>query len=125
MIELGKKYKTRDGRDVRIYAVDGGGQCPVHGAVLNSDGNWRSWCWTRDGKVVELRTEPADLIEVVPTFKVTGWLNVYRSGPHWVHETRELADSSGNSSGNSSKRIACVPIEMEVKHGEGLNDQQN
>jgi hypothetical protein len=32
-IELGKTYRTRDGREVKIYAVDGGGEFPIHGGV--------------------------------------------------------------------------------------------
>jgi len=48
MIELGKQYKTRDGREVRIYAVDGGGEYPVHGAI-KYDGGWFSRCWAAKG----------------------------------------------------------------------------
>lgn len=33
--EPGKEYKTRDGRKVRIYATDAGGEYPIHGAVLD------------------------------------------------------------------------------------------
>jgi hypothetical protein len=32
MISMDKQYRTRDGREVRIYAVDGGGKYPIHGA---------------------------------------------------------------------------------------------
>jgi hypothetical protein len=35
-IEMGKKYKTRDGRNVRIYAVDGFGVYCVHGAYFDT-----------------------------------------------------------------------------------------
>jgi len=45
-----KKYKTRDGREVRIYATDTrDGEYPVHGAVLERDGRWHSDVWTEDG----------------------------------------------------------------------------
>ena len=39
MISKDKQYKTRDGREVRVYATDGAGEFPIHGAVLNDDGN--------------------------------------------------------------------------------------
>lgn len=32
-IEAGKFYRTRDGRKARVYAVDGGGEFPVHAAI--------------------------------------------------------------------------------------------
>lgn len=49
-IEVGKLYKTRDGKPVKIYAV--GVSClngySVHGAVLVQS-SWRIVCWKSDG----------------------------------------------------------------------------
>jgi hypothetical protein len=33
MIDINKKYRTRDGREVRIYATDGDGDPLTHGAI--------------------------------------------------------------------------------------------
>ena len=48
MIDINKKYSTRDGREVRIYATDGGdlfeGQT-IHGAILNGS-NWVFAIWS-------------------------------------------------------------------------------
>ena len=33
MIDINKKYRTRNGREVRIYATDGWSASPVHGAI--------------------------------------------------------------------------------------------
>lgn len=44
MISKDKKYRTRDGRDVRIYAVDGGCGHTVHGAYF-SRGQWLLSGW--------------------------------------------------------------------------------
>ena len=63
MIGLGKKYRTRDGREVRIYAVDGGGQHPVHGAI-KSEGIWHVYAWRFNGEYTT--SDCADLIEVQP-----------------------------------------------------------
>ena len=65
MIEMGKKYRTRDGRDVRIYAVDGYGYYPVHGAYLGNDG-WVDCTWTLDGRYdhFDKNEKALDLIEV-------------------------------------------------------------
>lgn len=55
-IEVGKKYKTRDGRDVRIYAVDGFGVYCVHGAYYDvadyGEIGWIDDSWTINGEVV-------------------------------------------------------------------------
>lgn len=34
MIDKNKKYRTRDGKEVRIYCTDGRGLYPIHGAIL-------------------------------------------------------------------------------------------
>lgn len=47
-IEAGKKYRTRAGDLVRIYATDGYGTHPVHGANLDEDG-WQPDTWMADG----------------------------------------------------------------------------
>ena len=31
-MSMDKKYRTRDGKEVRIYAVDGCGDYPIHGS---------------------------------------------------------------------------------------------
>jgi len=42
--------KTKDGRPVRIYATDGGGLYPIHGAIwMNSEEGWRVATWTKGG----------------------------------------------------------------------------
>jgi hypothetical protein len=52
MIDLTKKYQTRSGLPVRIYAVDGGGICPVHGAIKD-DGGWYDDRWRADGSYTD------------------------------------------------------------------------
>lgn len=47
-IEVGKFYRTRDGHKVRIYATDGSGLFPVHGAIYYDD-EWSISTWTSDG----------------------------------------------------------------------------
>ena len=55
MKDINKKYTTRDGKEVRIYAMDGVGLYPIHGAFLNSEGStddkgWSFGTWTIDGR---------------------------------------------------------------------------
>lgn len=64
-IEAGKMYKTRDGHLVRIYATDGSGLYPVHGAILR-ECEWRVEEWTAEGSYIEGRDEiRLDIVESV------------------------------------------------------------
>ena len=91
-IDINKQYRTRDGREARIYAVEPGGPDPVHGAFFE-DGFWHSSCWDADGSYWpggKTRLD-LDLIEVKPQRYV--WLNVYPDEA-WCHNTREKADKA-------------------------------
>lgn len=65
MIGINKKYKTRDGREVRIYATDAHGRYPVHGAI-NTDGQWgHAQSWSEEGRFnLDDGQKPMDLVEV-------------------------------------------------------------
>lgn len=115
-IEMGKTYKTRDGREVRIYAVDGGGLYPVHGAVLH-DGEWNPESWSVDGRWDRLNQRDGnsnDLIEVRPRIVREVWVNVYPGGLRG-YTSREEADDR-----RSADRIACVRLTIDCEEGEGL-----
>jgi len=68
MISMDKKYRTRDGREVRIYATDGGGSHPVHGAIKREEGwvchAWRSTgCWMHSEGLLDLIEGTCDPVE--------------------------------------------------------------
>jgi hypothetical protein len=52
MIDMTKKYQTRSGLPVRIYATDGAGRYPVHGAI-KWDGGWDDNTWCADGSYAD------------------------------------------------------------------------
>lgn len=108
MIDKNKKYTTRDGHPVRIYATDGCSDYPVHGAIFVNE-RWVPWCWTSDGSRCSGNVHAWDLIDVPPRIK--GWVNIYPES--LVHSSRESADKFANPD-----RIAC--IEIDVEHGHGL-----
>lgn len=112
-IDKSKQYRTRDGKEVRIYATDGNGDYPVHGAIL-VNGRWRLYMWTADGLDVLHATTPSDLIEVRRRIRVDVWLNVYEYGVSGFHDSRELADAFSGVS-----RLACIHIVQDVEEGEG------
>lgn len=86
-ISMDKKYRTRDGRDVRLLCVDGPKDYPVIGVV---EGDNCPSSWTASGKIVEHQDRMADLIEYHEPDIRTIWVNVYEDG-HVVHDTEESA----------------------------------
>lgn len=79
LVSLEKKYRTRDGCEVRIYAVDGCKPYPVQGAVLTAAG-WVLRTWLYTGNSFGELDSPGDLIEVKPTH--TRWYIVLADGAY-------------------------------------------
>jgi hypothetical protein len=113
MISKDKTYRTRDGREVRIYATDAHPLEPVHGAFQDYSGAWNSTMWRHDGTNVYGKGE-TDLIEVKPRIKRTVWLNVYESNVY-PHSTKEFAMYC-----KKDGQLACVKVEIDCEEGEGL-----
>ena len=115
MISKDKTYRTRDGREVRIYATDGDNWSPIHGAIKEKSG-WCLCAWHEDGSYVDSMLEqPNDLIEVKPRIKRTVWLNVYPDKSGDYSQLRNLADALA-----TTDRLACVKVEIDCEEGEGL-----
>lgn len=116
MISKDKQYRTRDGREVRIYATDGWGDYPVQGAIGEADG-WILQAWRSNGKSGEgISERRADLIEVKPRIKREYWLVLYNDGEVCSYRTEELAKNAMFK----SNRIACVKVVIDCEEGEGL-----
>lgn len=119
MISKDKHYRTRDGREVRIYATDGFGIQCVHGAYRDNNGDWAMWLWGINGEATCLSREgedDRDLIEVKTRHKRTVWLNVYEDdiiGPFVSrsHAAFEMWEKP---------RIACIKVDLDFEEGEGL-----
>ena len=88
MIDINKKYTTRDGKEVRLYAVDGKASFPVHGAVKTSTG-WEARVWSCYGEVIIGKTLNNDLIPIKE--KHVRWVNVYKDGMGSLWCSEELA----------------------------------
>jgi hypothetical protein len=75
-IEMGKKYRTRDGQDVRILCVDAPGSRPVISLVDNN------LCrWTEDGHFwIGRNNHHMDLIEVTP------YSDIAIDAPGWARD---------------------------------------
>jgi hypothetical protein len=103
MIKMGQdeKYRTRKGEKVRILAVDLGGGPPV--AVATDDILFRVGI---HGK--HMYSGQHDIIEVPPTIRVGGWVNVHANGA-----ICRIADPCGMC-------VARLYIDSEVTEGEGF-----
>jgi hypothetical protein len=119
MIDINKQYRTRSGREVRIYATDGGLEnCMVHGAMKNKMGYWEMTSWyTKHGGFYDNPDQhPHDLIEVRPRHKRTVWINTYGATVSGgLYSTRENADEAA-----VSRRTGCIKVELDFEEGEGL-----
>jgi len=115
MISKDKTYRTRDGREVRIYATDGGvGKSMVHGATLDEAPGWFPRVWYPDGSHIE--NDYFDLIEVKPRIKRTVWLNVYANS-YEAHHTKDFCNDLASV---GKGRLACVKVEIYCEEGDGL-----
>lgn len=117
MIDINKRYRTRDGREVRIYAVDGGGGMPVHGAVLARSGEWLTERWSAGGEwsPQDCAATPYDLIEVKPRIHREVWVNVYPDKMGAPNVNKAYVDRH-----REEDCIACVKLVIDCEEGEGL-----
>jgi hypothetical protein len=111
MIDINKKYRTRSGREVRIYATDGKYPFLIQGAVKTERGEWEQVNWTNEGNFMLVSGYQNDLIEVRPRHKRTVWLHVFKNST--VCATEEAYYEITN-------RIACIKVELDFEEGEGL-----
>lgn len=116
MIDKNKQYRTRDGREVRIYATDGGGEHPVHGSVFYpEEKEWGPEKWTAQGFWMGDINRRLDLIEVKPRIQREVWVNVYTTDLTF-HKAKKDADYIDEK----KNRLACVCLTIDCEEGEGL-----
>jgi len=90
MLDLNKPIMTRSGYPFRLYANDGGGKFPLHGAY-QYDG-WNHHSWTIDGKFSGMNGKipnRLDLINVPDEHAV--WINWYPDHED-VYKTQDEAE---------------------------------
>lgn len=112
-IEMGKQYKTRDGREVRVLCVDRE-HCLYTVVALVSN---VVVTYTADGHQFSGQDSAVDLIEVKPRIVREYWVNVYQNGIGPLHATKANADAY-----RACNCLACVKIPIDCEEGEGLND---
>ena len=114
MIDKNKQYRTRDGREVRIYATDAGmGQNIIHGATHDGEFGWVPHVWMPDGS--HERISFLDLIEVKPRHKRTVWLNVFDNGSILTFDSPEIYDVHRRIG-----LVARIRVDLDFEEGQGL-----
>ena len=109
MISLDKQYRTRDGREVRLYALDGALPYSIHGAIKTEHG-WVRASWALNGEE-NLGANNLDLIEVRPRIKRTVFLHVFENSTVCAAEDAYY---------KIANRLACIRVEIDCEEGEGL-----
>ena len=117
MISKDKTYRTRDGREVRIYATDGHPDEPVHGAFKDK-GKWMSTNWSQTGKFCSFAPHDLDLIEVKPRIRRTVWVNLHENDFVTASPTEAFAKQRLQHSLKDA--LACIRVEIDCEEGEGL-----
>jgi len=114
MISMDKKYKTRDGQEVRLLCVDAPGGFPVVGLLGETVSTWCA-----DGSFfLSEKPENLDLIETPETIEIDVWINVYiNSLVGDAYLTKSDADDNASA---GLDRKACINIKRTVTVGEGL-----
>lgn len=121
MIEMGKTYRTRDGREVRIYAVDVPGVRPVHGARKTDSDNWCIACWSANGQHGDYMGLPFDLIEVKPKITRTYNLLHWKAGHASAYPSDESLARYRELMRTQNDPLAITgPHTIEFTEGEGL-----
>jgi hypothetical protein len=114
MIDITKKYRTRAGHEVRIYATDGVETYTVHGAIKWEKG-WKTENWTADGKYsTTVIDRHLDLVEVKPRIKETIYINIY-DGYKSISSTEKVAEDRADCG-----ILARVKVDIDVEEGHGL-----
>lgn len=113
-IEMGKQYRTRDGRPVRVLCVDANHPTDkVVGLIPEPTGELAT-SWDEFGRFDD-RPDNWDLIEVRPRIKRTVWINLYHN-VSCIHN--ELKEAQMHA--NPDTIIARVQVDIDVEEGHGL-----
>lgn len=121
-IDLNKKYRTRDGRAVRVLCVDRGDNAkvfPFRVVALVDEGNGFEQVFTFDefGRS-RSSDDPLDLVELPPRIQRKVWVNMYDTKDGFIggaYSSREQADMV-----TCEDRLACVELDIDVEEGHGL-----
>jgi hypothetical protein len=120
MIDITKKYTTKDGTEVRLYAIHPDQKLAIHGAAKNNDGEWVEATWFADGKWVAHGESKNDLVEVKEKQAETPDKETKKETP--AKETQpqiDLTKTYKTSNGYDVKLLGAIP-DKEAEYGRGV-----
>lgn len=108
------KVQLRDGRAAGLYEVDGD---RIYGWYISHDGEKYGACWHLNGSWYERTACGYDLVNTPePPVTVERWVNVYpNDAMGGLERSKKECDIC-----NLGNRIACVPVQITYRPGEGL-----
>jgi hypothetical protein len=120
-IDWTKPVQTRDGRKVRVLCTDGPDLW--YSVIGMVDGRLCPETWTIDGvHFANGVTSNLDIINTPdPPVTVTRWVNVYSGGRSGYLHSDLLPDRATADRHACPDRIACVPVWITYRPGEGLD----
>jgi hypothetical protein len=119
LVAMTKEYRTRDGKEVRLYAVNASGPFPVHGAIRATDGYWFVYGWTADGKGrIDSRNHEWDLVEEPARVRTTAWVSVYKVLGKYTFGVYEDYCQAKND--NAADCLAIVKVDIDCEQVEGI-----
>jgi hypothetical protein len=117
MIDIKKQYRTKSGKEVKIYAINEDGPFPVHGAVKGSHW-WEMETWTQEGRVDHYMEREDDLVEVPKRIQQTVYLNIYDDSYNNYVSVRYSKENALDKA--EDELFACVKVDIDVEEGHGL-----
>jgi hypothetical protein len=119
MISMDKKYKTRDGREVKILTTERKDDYPVVGLIVEDSGIETVRSWPLSGVYSEEHECLADLVETKITLDIEGYFNIYKNDDFSFHRNKARAI---NASYNRKDLLARKKVKIEIEIGEGEFD---
>lgn len=113
-----QKWVCIDDSDIRIDAINCGGQYPIQGAIYDAkDDIWRQMMWTNEGAAADPRKNIIDLRESTLAY---GYLNINDNDDALggLYNSRNEADCLC-----SPNRIACIKLLVDIDKVRGRFDQ--
>lgn len=117
-ISIDTLYQTLDGKEVRVYAIDG---CtwPIHGAVKTSSG-WHVQSWSYNGENSTNRRD-WDIIEKPERYELDTWMAIGIPGKSSTYVSTSKQGAIDAFQYHEDKApFACIHIKRTVTKGEGL-----
>lgn len=120
MIDPTKTYKTRDGRDIKIFMTDNRlHHSPVLGAYKDHSNVWWPHHWGLDGRAYSAGPTDLDLIEVKPRI-VKEWWAVIGKGRIQMWDGKSNAQWAISNNQVPYDVLALVPVTIDCEEGAGL-----